>query len=72
MSDTAAPKKKAKILREFFDAGTEKRYFAGKEAEFAEGEFENYRVAGLVEEVVDATVVAPAEGDAAKTGRTRA
>lgn len=69
MSDTPAPKKKAKILREFFDAGSEQRYFAGKEHEFTEGEFENYRLAGLVE---DAAVVAPAEGDPAKGGRKTA
>ncbi|GAA3708518.1 hypothetical protein GCM10022268_17310 [Sphingomonas cynarae] len=67
MSDTPVMKK-AKILREFNDAGTEQRYFAGKEHEFAEGVFENYRVAGLVEEVPTA---APVDGDAGKAGRTK-
>lgn len=46
MSET----KKAKVLRDFKDAGTEKSFTTGKVVDLAEGEFINYAAAGLVED----------------------
>lgn len=39
----------AKILRDFTDAGTERRFTAGKVETLAEGEFANFAAGGLVE-----------------------
>ena len=41
--------KKAKVLRNFNDAGTNKRYATGEAIDLTEGEFTNYAAAGLVE-----------------------
>lgn len=41
--------KKAKVLRNFNDAGTNKRYAAGETIDPTDGEFTNYAAAGLVE-----------------------
>ena len=41
--------KKAKVLRNFNDAGTNKRYAAGEAIDLTDGEFTNYAAAGLVE-----------------------
>ena len=47
MSDT--PKTvSAKILRDFTDAGTERRFTAGKVETVTEGEFANFAAGGLV------------------------
>ena len=43
--------KKAKVLRDFKDAGTEKSFAAGETVDVTEGEFINYAAAGLVEAV---------------------
>lgn len=47
MTETA--KIKAKVLREFNDAGTGERFAAGDSPEIDAGAFANYRAAGLVE-----------------------
>ncbi|SEQ60495.1 hypothetical protein [Sphingobium sp. YR768] len=41
--------KKAKVLRDFKDAGTEKTFAAEAVVDLTEGEFANYAAAGLVE-----------------------
>ncbi len=53
MSDTKT--KRAKILRDFNDAGTETRFTAGAIVNLTEGEFVNYKTAGLVEAAPDDT-----------------
>lgn len=58
MSDTNT--KRAKIVRDFNDAGTETRFTAGATVELSEGAFVNYHAAGLVEEVGREDVEAPA------------
>lgn len=58
MSDTN--NKRAKIVRDFNDAGTETRFTAGATVTLSEGAFVNYHAAGLVEEVGDDAVEAPA------------
>lgn len=50
MSDVEAPKKSAKILRDFNDAGTLRSFAKGATVELTEGEFTNYAAAGLVGE----------------------
>lgn len=57
MSDTKT--KRAKIVRDFNDAGTETQFTAGATVEMTEGAFANYLAAGLVEAVADEPV-APA------------
>jgi transcription antitermination factor NusG len=52
--------KRAKIVRDFNDAGTETRFTVGATVEISEGAFVNYHAAGLVEEVREDTVEAPA------------
>lgn len=60
MSDTKT--KRAKIVRDFNDAGTETQFTAGATVEMNEGVFANYLAAGLVEAVADepAAPAAPA------------
>lgn len=41
--------KKAKVLRDFNDAGTDKKFAGGDTVDLTEGEFTNYAAAGLVE-----------------------
>lgn len=41
--------KKAKVLRDFQDAGTEKSFKADEVVDLTEGEFVNYQAAGLVD-----------------------
>ncbi|MAM37492.1 MAG: hypothetical protein CL949_17600 [Erythrobacter sp.] len=55
--------KKAKVLRNFNDAGTNKRYAAGEAIDLTDGEFTNYAAAGLVEA---ATGAADAKADTKK------
>lgn len=50
MSDTDTPKKSAKVLRDFNDAGTLRSFTAGRTVEITEGEYDNYFAAGLVGE----------------------
>lgn len=59
---------RAKIVRDFADAGTETRFTAGQTVDIEEGSFANYQAAGLVEAADEA---APADGGepATKTGR---
>jgi len=52
MTDT--PKFKAKVLRDFTDAGTETNYVKDQEVQLTAGELLNLTLAGLVEEVADA------------------
>lgn len=47
MSDT----KKAKVVRDFKDSGTEQTYTAGAVIDLTEGQLTNYVAAGLVEAV---------------------
>lgn len=47
--DTETKTVRAKILRDFNDAGAERRFTKGDTVTIGEGEFVNYRVAGLVE-----------------------
>ena len=68
MSDTKI--KRAKIVRNFNDAGTDARFTAGDTVELSEGAFINYHAAGLVELVANEPT-APVEGEPAKSGRTR-
>ena len=60
MSDTKT--KRAKIVRDFTDAGTETQFTAGATVEMTEGAFANYLAAGLVEVAADepAAPAAPA------------
>jgi len=51
MSDTKPKTIRAKATRDFTDAGTERRFDAGKAHDFTEGEFVNFAAAGLVEAV---------------------
>jgi hypothetical protein len=67
MSDT---KTRATATRDFKDAGTERSFTAGEPYDFSAGEFANFKAAGLVEPVTDATAPADA-GEPAKTSRTR-
>jgi transcription antitermination factor NusG len=69
MSDTNT--KRAKIVRNFKDAGTETQFTAGETVNVSEGAFANYHAAGLVEEADAEAAPVPAEGDPAKVGRTR-
>ncbi len=41
--------KRAKIVRDFKDAGTERSFSAGETVDLTAGEFANYEAAGLVE-----------------------
>mgnify|MGYP003348237271 CR=1 FL=1 len=41
--------KKAKVLRDFRDAGTEREFKSGATVELTDGEFINYEAGGLVE-----------------------
>ncbi|MEK9213127.1 hypothetical protein [Sphingomonas sp. 2378] len=59
MTDTT--KFKAKVLRDFTDAGTETNYTKDQEVQLTAGELLNLTLAGLVEEVADAQ---PEEGKA--------
>ena len=68
MSDTKI--KRAKIVRNFNDAGTDARFTAGDTVELSEGAFINYQAAGLVELAAEEPT-APVEGEPAKSGRTR-
>lgn len=68
MSDTKT--KRAKIVRDFNDAGTETQFTAGSVVEMSEGAFTNYQACGLVELAADEPT-APVEGEPAKSGRTR-
>ncbi len=70
MSDTENKTVRATATRDFNDAGTERSYTGGEAYDFSEGEFGNFRVAGLVELIVETPAVADA-GDPAKTSRTR-
>jgi hypothetical protein len=54
-------------VRDFSDAGTERRFTSGQAVDLTEGEFENFRIAGLV----TAEAPAPDAGDAAPAKRTR-
>lgn len=56
--------KKGIALKAFRDAGTKKRFAAGKEFSFTEGEFANYEAAGLI--------VAPDTDDAKAAGKPAA
>lgn len=40
---------RARVLRDFNDAGTERRFTADKVVPLTEGEFDNFAAAGLVE-----------------------
>ena len=51
MSDTKT--KRAKIVRDFKDAGTETQFTAGATVEMNDGAFANYLAAGLVEAAAD-------------------
>lgn len=42
--------KSAVALKKFRDAGTEKEYEGGKQHEFTEGEYQNFKAAGLIED----------------------
>ncbi|WP_312313164.1 hypothetical protein [Sphingobium yanoikuyae] len=41
--------KRAKIVRDFKDAGTERSFSAGETVDLTAGEFANYEAAGLIE-----------------------
>lgn len=69
MSDTKT--KRAKIVRNFKDAGTETQFTAGETVDVSEGAFANYHAAGLVEAADADAAPVPAEGDPAKSGRGR-
>ncbi|WP_313326093.1 hypothetical protein [Sphingobium yanoikuyae] len=43
--------KRAKIVRDFKDAGTERSFIAGETVDLTAGEFANYEAAGLIEAV---------------------
>lgn len=60
MSDTEAPKKSAKVLCDFKDAGTLRSFTAGHTVEITEGEYANYAAAGLVGDP-DAAEAAPTD-----------
>ena len=66
MSETKTVR--AKILRDFKDAGDERQFTAGETLEIGEGAFGNYHAAGLVER---ASVDAATDGEPAKSGRAR-
>ena len=69
MSDTKT--KRAKIVRNFKDAGTETQFTAGETVDVSEGAFANYHAAGLVKAADADAAPVPAEGDPAKSGRGR-
>jgi len=72
VSDTETKTVRAKILRDFTDAGTERSYTAGDIIEVSEGVFGNYEAARLVEAApAETPAETPVEGDTAKSGRTR-
>lgn len=48
MTDTTEKKKKAFIISDFRDSGTEQNFKAGETREIPEGQFVNYEAAGLV------------------------
>lgn len=58
----------AKILRDFNDAGTEKRFTAGETETLTVGEFANFKAAGLVELVETAAPAATPETTPNKRG----
>ncbi|WP_153007994.1 hypothetical protein [Sphingomonas yabuuchiae] len=60
MSDTDTPKKSAKVLRDFKDAGTLRSFTQGTTVDITEGEYANYAAAGLVGEP-DAAEAAPTD-----------
>lgn len=49
MSTAPIMTRRAKILRDFKDAGDERRFTAGETVEISDGAFANYEAAGLVE-----------------------
>lgn len=53
--------KKAHVLRDFRDAGTETRFTKGDTVELEEGVFRNFEKAGLVSAEAPATKPKPAE-----------
>jgi hypothetical protein len=58
----------AKILRDFNDAGTEKRFTAGETVEMLRGEYNNFAAGGLVELVETAAPAATPETTPNKRG----
>ena len=69
MSDTNT--KRAKIVRNFKDAGTETQFTAGDTVDLSEGAFANYQAAGLVEASDADAAPAPVDVAPAKSGRNR-
>ncbi|TCP64143.1 hypothetical protein [Sphingomonas sp. PP-CE-1G-424] len=65
MADTEEKTIRGTVTRDFNDAGTERSFTKGDTTDFPAGEFENYRVAGLVELVTEDAPAAPA----AKAGK---
>jgi hypothetical protein len=68
MDDTKTVR--AKILRDFNDAGLERRFDAGDVAELPKGVFDNYRAAGLVEADAEPITSAAESGASDDAGTT--
>ena len=69
---SATPKMvSATVTTDFNDAGSDRKFVAGKTEDLTEGEFANYRAAGLVEASVE-NPVTDAPSSPAKPKRPRA
>ncbi len=55
MSDTEQKTVRVLVKRDFNNAGTEQQFTAGEEHDVTQGDYVNYRAAGLVERAADDT-----------------